>query len=64
MRETPRLTMPVHIVQSRYDLVCPFAAAWRLARTVEQARLHMVSNSGHAMTEPAHRAVREILEQL
>ncbi|PWE17427.1 prolyl aminopeptidase [Marinicauda salina] len=64
MRDSSRLTMPVHIIQSRYDLVCPFAAAWRLARAVEQGRLHMVSNSGHAMTEPAHKAVREALKQL
>ncbi|TGY89761.1 alpha/beta fold hydrolase [Marinicauda algicola] len=59
-----KLAMPVHIVQSRYDLVCPPRAAARLARAVAHAVLHLVPEGGHAMTEPAHRRVRAVFEQL
>ena len=39
------------IVQGRYDMVCPPASAWALARGWERARLHMVPLAGHALSE-------------
>lgn len=59
-----RLTMPVHVIQSRYDLVCPGRAAHRLAQAAPQARLHWVERSGHIMTAPVHREVRALFEAL
>lgn len=62
--EAGALTMPVHIVQSRYDMVCPVRAAWRLNRAVPHSMLHIVPTGGHAMTQPAHRVVRSVFESL
>jgi proline iminopeptidase len=59
-----RLTMPVHIIQSRYDLVCPGRASQRLAEVTPHARLHWVERSGHVMTTPVHREVRAVFEAL
>ena len=64
LREAGALTMPVHIVQSRYDMVCPLRAAWRLNHAVPHSMLHIVAEGGHAMTEPAHRVVRSVFESL
>lgn len=47
-----RFTFPVFIVQGRYDLVCPPAAAAALAATVPKAHLHL-TQAGHAGTEAA-----------
>jgi len=59
-----RLTMPVHVIQSRYDLVCPGRAAYRLAQAAPDAHLHWVERSGHIMTTPVHREVRTLFESL
>lgn len=42
-----RLTMPVHIVQGRYDFVCPPAAAYELHTLVPHSTLTWVA-AGHA----------------
>lgn len=39
------------IVQGRYDLLCPPAAAYALAAAWPRAELHLVEGAGHAMTE-------------
>jgi proline iminopeptidase len=44
-------TVPVEIVQGRYDLVCPAASAVALAAAVPHARLTMVSAAGHSAAE-------------
>lgn len=44
--------LPATIVQGRYDLVCPPATAWELARRWPQARLRMVPDAGHSGSEP------------
>lgn len=59
-----RLTMPVHIVQSRFDLVCPGQAAQDLNRAIPHAQLSWVEQSAHIMTAPVHREVRAIFESL
>lgn len=44
--------IPAVIVQGRYGVVCPPAAAAELAQAWEGARLDMVSDAGHAAVEP------------
>ncbi|UXU75953.1 MULTISPECIES: prolyl aminopeptidase [unclassified Paracoccus (in: a-proteobacteria)] len=44
--------IPAVIVQGRYDMVCPPASAWALARGWDRAELRMVPASGHALSEP------------
>ncbi|MDN5786450.1 prolyl aminopeptidase [Pseudorhodobacter sp.] len=40
------------VVQGRYDMVCPPAAAYRLTQGWANARLHMIPVAGHALSEP------------
>ncbi len=44
--------IPGHIVQGRYDMICPPQAAWNLAQRWSNAELKMVRNAGHALSEP------------
>ena len=44
--------IPGVIVQGRYDMICPPAAAYRLAGLWPKARLTMVAKAGHALSEP------------
>lgn len=44
--------IPGVIVQGRYDLICPPAAAHALAAVWPDAELQMIEGAGHAMTEP------------
>lgn len=44
--------IPGVMVQGRYDLLCPPAAARALSRVWPEARLVFIENAGHAMTEP------------
>lgn len=44
--------IPGYIVQGRYDMICPPARAWQLARNWPNAELRMVRNAGHALSEP------------
>ncbi len=44
--------IPGIIVQGRYDMICPPAAAHRLASLWPNARLTMVPRAGHALSEP------------
>lgn len=43
--------IPTHIVQGRYDMVCPPHTAYALAQGLARAHLHMVRLAGHAMSE-------------
>lgn len=61
LRDAPMLTMPVHIIQSRYDMVCPPRAAWRLKQALPHASLTIVADHGHAMGEPSFAALRDTL---
>lgn len=45
--------LPAHIVQGRYDMICPPTAAWRLAQDWPKADLRLVGLAGHALSEPA-----------
>jgi proline iminopeptidase len=44
--------IPGHIVQGRYDMICPPRTAHRLQRAWPGATLRMVTQAGHALSEP------------
>jgi proline iminopeptidase len=48
--------IPGVIVQGRYDVVCPMRSAWDLHRAWPEAKLVVVNDSGHSMSEPGIRS--------
>ena len=48
--------IPGVIVQGRYDVVCPTTSAWDLHRAWPEAKLVIVEDAGHSMTEPGIRS--------
>lgn len=40
------------IVQGRYDMVCPMRSAWDLKQAWPKVDLHIISDAGHAASEP------------
>ncbi|WBU63749.1 prolyl aminopeptidase [Paracoccus aerodenitrificans] len=44
--------IPCHIVQGRYDMVCPPRGAWSLAEGWRGCDLRLIPGSGHALSEP------------
>lgn len=44
--------IPGHIVQGRYDLICPPKSAWALHRTWPRSEISIVMGAGHALSEP------------
>ncbi len=44
--------IPGHIVQGRFDMICPPHSAWELAECWPAADLKMIRNAGHALSEP------------
>ncbi len=44
--------LPAVIVQGRYDVVCPPLSAYRLHQAWPEAKMHMITDAGHAATEP------------
>jgi len=44
--------VPGTIVQGRYDMICPPAAAYTLAERWQNASLRMIPVAGHALSEP------------
>jgi proline iminopeptidase len=62
-RRIPR-SVPVHIVQGRYDLVCPPTSAVRLAKKVKHSRLHL-TEAGHSASEPENAAaLKKVMHEL
>lgn len=59
-----RLTMPVHIIHSRYDMVCPLQSAFDLKDAAPHTSLTIIPAHGHAMSEPVFRAVRDVISSL
>jgi len=43
--------IPIHIVQGRYDVVCPAVSAWELHQALPQSQLTLVGDAGHSMGE-------------
>jgi proline iminopeptidase len=57
LRNARRLRkIPAVIVQGRYDVVCPATSAWALHRAWPEAKLIIVPDAGHSMTEPGIRS--------
>ncbi|MEM9010785.1 MAG: prolyl aminopeptidase [Pseudomonadota bacterium] len=53
LRDIDRLAdIPGHVVQGRYDMVCPPRAAFALHRAWKGSELRMVPAAGHALSEP------------
>ncbi|RBI84700.1 prolyl aminopeptidase [Rhodosalinus halophilus] len=44
--------IPGHIVQGRYDMICPPRRAWELSQRWPGSDLRLVRNAGHALSEP------------
>ncbi|PSL17998.1 prolyl aminopeptidase [Shimia abyssi] len=44
--------IPGHIVQGRYDMICPPLSAYELAQSWPSSKLRMIRNAGHALSEP------------
>lgn len=44
--------IPIHIVQGRYDLLCPPETAYRLSQIHENTYLHIVQEGGHSTSDP------------
>jgi proline iminopeptidase len=44
--------IPGVIVQGRYDMICPPASAYAIAKAWPKGELKMVRNAGHALSEP------------
>lgn len=64
LADAHRLTMPVHIVHSRYDMVCPLQSAFDLKEAAPDASLTIVPAHGHAMGEPVFSVVRKVIAGL
>ena len=43
--------IPIHIVQGRYDVVCPAISAWDLHNKLSESKLYMIQEAGHSMLE-------------
>jgi proline iminopeptidase len=44
--------IPGHIVQGRYDMICPPHTAHALHQAWPSSTLRMVTTAGHALSEP------------
>ena len=56
--------IPIQIIQSRYDMVCPPGAAFKLAEMCPKAELTLVPVNGHAMTDQIFPLVAKALAKL
>lgn len=64
LKNAHRLHMPVHIVQGRYDLVCPPITAYELAKLAPQAELQMTVAGHSGWDRENYLAVKTILGKL
>lgn len=44
--------IPGYIVHGRYDVICPVQQAWALHTAWPQAKLNIIADAGHAVSEP------------
>ena len=65
LADTDRLrNIPMQIIQSRYDMVCPPCAAFDLAAACPHAEMALIPVNGHAMTDAVYPAVLSALNKL
>lgn len=60
---TDKLTMPVHIVQGRYDMVCPPTAAYELHSKLANSQLYWTI-SGHAVEHEGQNLFKAIMASI
>ncbi len=60
MDNADRLTMPVHIVQGRYDMVCPPVTAYQVAERLPRGELYWAV-SGHTPDREGWNLFRAVL---
>lgn len=48
--------IPGHIVQGRYDVVCPATSSWELHQAWPQSTLEIIADAGHSASEPGIRS--------
>lgn len=54
-----------HIVQGRYDMICPPHTAWNLAKLWPKSHLQIVGNAGHALSDaPISNELVKIMDEL
>lgn len=57
--------IPTHIVQGRYDVVCPPKAAWSLHQALPGSKLHWSPDAGHSALEVGtKKTLTEVCDQL
>ena len=56
--------IPMHILHSRYDMVCPASAAFELAAACPHAGFDLVPVNGHAMTEATQPVLNRIMSRM
>lgn len=49
-------SIPGHIVQGRYDVVCPATSAWALHKAWPESTLEIIADAGHSASEPGIRS--------
>lgn len=49
-------SIPGHIVQGRYDVVCPATSAWALHKAWPESKLEIIADAGHSASEPGIRS--------
>jgi proline iminopeptidase len=42
----------IHLVQGRYDMVCPFKTAWEVHKALPNSQLHIIDDAGHTAKQP------------
>lgn len=51
--QMPRIShIPGHIVQGRYDMICPPHTAWALHKSWAKSQMQLIPRAGHALSEP------------
>lgn len=63
LQNASRLKMPVYLVQGRYDMICPPAAAYKLSQNLAKGEL-IWTISGQGMEHESWNVVRTLLLQL
>jgi proline iminopeptidase len=48
--------IPTTIIHARYDMMCPFEAAWKLHKAFPEADFIVVPDAGHSAREPGNMA--------
>ena len=53
--------IPINIIQSDYDLLCPPSTSYNFARGLDLCKIHRVESAGHYISDPG---VKEKMKQL